>query len=205
VRDLLGGPRRHSDLLAGLPCIQTNVLASRLKEPEEDGLVVREAPTGSDRPVVYRATARVEEIQAALNALGRWGAAGMREPRKGEVVTDASLVGSLRVAGQGGTRRRVAARWRARSGSARPSRMPPPFGKISVAPDPDPAPDVEVGAAGSHGIATFDTPPRTDHGSTSGSVVDVIFSVAISPGYDCDAHSMNDMALFGLVLRGMRA
>jgi DNA-binding HxlR family transcriptional regulator len=103
VRDLLVGPRRYSDLLAGLPGIPTNVLASRLKELEEDDLVVREARTGSDRSVVYRATARAEELQAALDALGRWGAAGMQEPREGEVVADASLVGSLRVAGQGGT------------------------------------------------------------------------------------------------------
>lgn len=50
------GPRRYSDPLAGLPGIPTNVLASRLKELEEDGLVVPEARTGSDRSVVYQAT-----------------------------------------------------------------------------------------------------------------------------------------------------
>jgi len=49
-----------------------NVLASRLKELEVDGLVVREAWTGSDRSVFYRATSRAEELRAALDALGRW-------------------------------------------------------------------------------------------------------------------------------------
>ena len=53
MRDLLVGPRRYSDLLTRLPGIPTNVLASRLKErEEEDGLVIREARTGSDRAVV---------------------------------------------------------------------------------------------------------------------------------------------------------
>ena len=102
LRDLLVGPRRYSDLLAGLPGIPTSVLANRLKELEADGLVVREARAGSDRSVVYRITPRAEELVPALDALARWGAAGMREPREGEVVTDASLVGSLRVAAQGG-------------------------------------------------------------------------------------------------------
>jgi len=40
VRDLLVGPRRCSDVLAELPGIPTNVLASRLQELEEDGLTV---------------------------------------------------------------------------------------------------------------------------------------------------------------------
>src|SRR5882757_10034070 len=78
LRDLLVGPRRYSDLLAGLPGIPTNVLASRLKELEADGLVVREARAGADRSVVYRATPRAEELQPALDGLARWGAAGMR-------------------------------------------------------------------------------------------------------------------------------
>src|SRR6185369_17013031 len=89
LRDLLVAPQRYSDLLAGLPGIPTNVLAGRLKELEADGLVVREARTGADRSVVYRATPRTEELGPALDALARWGAAGMREPREGEVVTEA--------------------------------------------------------------------------------------------------------------------
>ena len=105
LRDLLVGPRRFSDLVAGLPGIPTNVLSNRLKELEADGLVVREARAGSDRSVVYRTTPRAEELRPALDALAHWGAAGMREPRAGEVVTDASLVGSLRVAARAARRR----------------------------------------------------------------------------------------------------
>jgi DNA-binding HxlR family transcriptional regulator len=41
LRELLGGPRRYSDLRAELPGIATNLLAERLKELQEAGLVDR--------------------------------------------------------------------------------------------------------------------------------------------------------------------
>jgi len=150
LRDLLVGPRRYSDLLVGLPGIPTNVLASRLKELEADGLVVREARAGADRSVVYRATPRAEELRPALDALARWGAAGMREPREGEVVTDASLVGSLRVAAQGGTppSARGPVIYEVRVGSA-VAHATVTGSEISVNPGGHPTPDlVAVGGPG---------------------------------------------------------
>jgi len=96
LRDLLVRPQRYSDLLAGLPGIPTNMLATRLKEFEQAGLVVREVRAGADRSVVYRATARAEALQPAFAAIARWGAADMREPRPGEVFTEAALVSALR-------------------------------------------------------------------------------------------------------------
>jgi DNA-binding HxlR family transcriptional regulator len=107
LRDLLVGPRRYSDLVAGLPGIPTNVLATRLKGLEEDGLVVREARSGADRSVVYRATPRAAALRPALDALSRWGAAQMRSPREGEVFTEAALVGALRAGAGGETPRRA--------------------------------------------------------------------------------------------------
>lgn len=104
LRDLLVGPRRYSDLAAGLPGIPSNLLSTRLKELEQDGLIVREARTGADRSIVYVVTDRGAELQPALDALSRWGAAAMREPREGEIVTDASLVSALRVAAEGAAR-----------------------------------------------------------------------------------------------------
>lgn len=101
LRDLLAGPRRYSELAVGLPGIPSNLLSTRLRELEDDGLVVRELRTDRRRSVVYRATPRAEQLAPALDALGRWGAAAMREPREGEVVTDASLVAALRAAAHG--------------------------------------------------------------------------------------------------------
>jgi DNA-binding HxlR family transcriptional regulator len=145
LRDLLVGARRYSDLLAGLPGIPTNVLAARLKELEADGLVVREARAGSDRSVVYRTTARADELRPALDALARWGAAGMREPRPGEVVTDTSLVGSLRVAAQGRTppRRRSTVTYEVRVGGAI-AHATITRNEVTVSSGAHPAPDLVV-------------------------------------------------------------
>jgi DNA-binding HxlR family transcriptional regulator len=98
LRDLSVGPRRYSDLAGGLPGIPTNTLASRLKELEEAGVVMRAAPAGGDRSVVYSLTPRGEELVPALDALSRWGAGGMRTPREGEIVTTASIAAALKVA-----------------------------------------------------------------------------------------------------------
>jgi DNA-binding HxlR family transcriptional regulator len=98
LRDLRVGPRRYSDLVAGLPGIPTNTLASRLKELEEEGLVTRAGSSGMERAVVYELTPRGEELGPALDALGLWGAGGMRTPREGEIVTTAAIVAALRSA-----------------------------------------------------------------------------------------------------------
>ncbi len=102
LRDLSVGPRRYSELVAGLPGIPTNTLASRLRELEDEGIVERMAPSGAERSVVYALTPRGEELGPALDALSRWGAGGMRAPREGEIVTTASITAALKVAaGQG--------------------------------------------------------------------------------------------------------
>ncbi len=108
LRDLTVGPRRYSELVAGLPGIPTNTLSTRLKELEEEGLVRRTAPTGPERSVVYALTPRGEELGPALDALSRWGAAGMRTPREGEIVTTASIISALHVAAGDGV---VPASW----------------------------------------------------------------------------------------------
>lgn len=98
LRDLSVGPRRYSELVAGLPGIPTNTLATRLKELEDEGIVERAAPAGGERSVVYGLTPRGQELGPALDALSRWGAGGMRTPREGEIVTTSSITAALRVA-----------------------------------------------------------------------------------------------------------
>jgi DNA-binding HxlR family transcriptional regulator len=39
VRDLMGGPKRYTDLASGLPGIGTNILAGRLKDLESVGVL----------------------------------------------------------------------------------------------------------------------------------------------------------------------
>ena len=75
VRDLAMGPKRFTDLLEGLPGIATNLLAQRLKELEESGLVEKAALPPPAASTVYRLTPKGESLEPAIIALGRWGAA----------------------------------------------------------------------------------------------------------------------------------
>lgn len=98
LRDLLVGPRRFSELRRGLPRIPTNVLAARLRELEDAGVVERRLLARPDTGSVYALTALGRELEPALLALGRWGARTLGDPRPGEVVTVDSLVIALRTA-----------------------------------------------------------------------------------------------------------
>jgi len=147
LRDLSVGPRRYSDLVGGLPGIPTNTLALRLKELEQEGLVIRTAPTGAERSVVYALTPRGEELGPALDALSRWGAAGMRTPREGEIVTTASIVSSFRVAaGDGVVPRSWNTSYTVRVGDVEVHVLMRD-GAITVGPGPAEAPDLIITAA----------------------------------------------------------
>ena len=83
VRELLAGPRRYSDLADGLVTVPTNLLASRLKGMEANGLVRRRplpAPAGS--VVVYELTESGEALGTAVVELARWGMATLPPTRE---------------------------------------------------------------------------------------------------------------------------
>ena len=80
---LLAGPRRFGDLQEGVPGVATNVLSSRLKQLERNGLVV--ARPYSQRPlrVEYQLTALGQELAGALRLLASWGTGDDAHPRHG--------------------------------------------------------------------------------------------------------------------------
>jgi DNA-binding HxlR family transcriptional regulator len=96
VRDLLVGPKRYTDLRAGLPKIPTNVLATRLKELESAGLVERHVQPRPSGAIVYELTPYGLDLEPVVLALGRWGARSLGELRPGEIATADSLVMALR-------------------------------------------------------------------------------------------------------------
>jgi len=65
---------RYTDLRKGLPGIPTNLLADRLDEMEKAGLVTKEAAPPPVATNLFRLTQRGRELEAAIAALGRWGA-----------------------------------------------------------------------------------------------------------------------------------
>ncbi|HYZ57933.1 MAG TPA: winged helix-turn-helix transcriptional regulator [Streptosporangiaceae bacterium] len=73
IRELLAGPRRYTELHADLPGISTDILATRLKEMEADGLLERHR-TGPPAPAwVYELTPRGRDLLPILHALAGWG------------------------------------------------------------------------------------------------------------------------------------
>src|SRR5919198_3255075 len=86
VRDLLIGPKRYSDLLAGLPGIGTNLLAQRLRELEARGLVERSTLPPPAATNVYRLTATGAALEPVVHALGRWGFQFLGLPRPSDAM-----------------------------------------------------------------------------------------------------------------------
>ncbi|MFC8419612.1 winged helix-turn-helix transcriptional regulator [Streptomyces sp. NPDC057236] len=86
VRELLAGPRRYTDLHADLPGVSTDVLASRLKDMERDGLTTRRRLPPPGAAYVYELTARGSALLPVLQSLGTWGEAELGERRPTDAV-----------------------------------------------------------------------------------------------------------------------
>jgi DNA-binding HxlR family transcriptional regulator len=74
---MLRGASRYTDLRDGLPGIATNLLAERLRDLEQAGLVAREEAPPPVATTLYRLTPRGEELRPALVELAQWGMALM--------------------------------------------------------------------------------------------------------------------------------
>jgi DNA-binding HxlR family transcriptional regulator len=74
LRELLGGPRRYSDLRAELPGIATNLLSSRLRELADEGLVESfEVPAPLARTLYRLTDAGWKYLPPVIGALARFG------------------------------------------------------------------------------------------------------------------------------------
>jgi DNA-binding HxlR family transcriptional regulator len=75
VRELLPGmPCRYTDLQYGLPGIATNMLAERLRQLEQAGIITREYAPPPVATTVFTLTARGRGLLPVIRELGRWGA-----------------------------------------------------------------------------------------------------------------------------------
>jgi DNA-binding HxlR family transcriptional regulator len=95
VRELLLGPKRFTDLRAGIPGASPDVLAIRLRELKEAGVVRQHKlppPAGSQ---VYELTDWGAELEPVVTHLGRWGSRSPTMPQDAHSSID-SLLLSLR-------------------------------------------------------------------------------------------------------------
>lgn len=93
VRELLGGPRRFTELRNVLPGISAHTLTHRLRRFEDHGLVMRTAHAETPPRVVYELTELGLSLHDILYAMKDWGDALPDEVLKRSAV---SSVGQLR-------------------------------------------------------------------------------------------------------------
>ena len=95
VRELLLGPKRFTDLRAGLPSASPNVLAQRLRELEVAGVVRRRKLPPPAASKVYELTDWGMELEPVVIGLGRWGARSPSRPHDAAIGVD-SIILALR-------------------------------------------------------------------------------------------------------------
>ena len=97
VRELLLGPKRFTDLREGLPHVSPDVLSQRLRELEEDGIVLRAKlppPAGSR---VYELTDRGAQLEPVVLELGRWGSGAAFPPGDARLGPDSAVIALMTV------------------------------------------------------------------------------------------------------------
>lgn len=93
VRELLiRGACRYTDLRQGLPGIATNLLAIRLRELEEAGVLISEEAPPPVARKLFRLTKRGEALAPVVEALGRWGAPLLAQPKRSDAFRSHWLV-----------------------------------------------------------------------------------------------------------------
>ena len=92
VRELLLGPKRFTDLRAGLPNVSPDILAQRLRELEQVDVVRRASlpPPAASR--VYELTDRGRELEPVILALGSWGSGAPFPPGDAKLGVDSTVI-----------------------------------------------------------------------------------------------------------------
>lgn len=95
VRELMLGPKRFTDLRDGLPQASPNVLAQRLRDLEQAGVVQRRRLPPPAASAVYELTEWGLELEPVLQSLGRWASRSPLMPAGASIGLD-SFVLALR-------------------------------------------------------------------------------------------------------------
>jgi DNA-binding HxlR family transcriptional regulator len=89
VRELLLGPQRFTDLRHALPGASSNLIADRLRELHDRGVVARRTLPPPAAARVYELTRWGRELEPVLLALGEW---GLKVPRPEPFTLSATSV-----------------------------------------------------------------------------------------------------------------
>lgn len=72
IRSLLSCDRRFGEIADMVPGVSGRLLAARLRELEEAGIVLREVDPGPPVRVTYSLTKAGAELEGTISALGEW-------------------------------------------------------------------------------------------------------------------------------------
>jgi DNA-binding HxlR family transcriptional regulator len=92
VRELVLGPKRFSDLRAGLRGVAPDVLSQRLRELEGAGVLRRATLPPPNGARVYELTEWGQELEPLVLGLGRWGSRAPFPASEAELGPDAFVI-----------------------------------------------------------------------------------------------------------------
>jgi DNA-binding HxlR family transcriptional regulator/putative sterol carrier protein len=96
IRDLLVGPKRYKDLLNGAPGIGTNLLATRLHDLEDLGLVQRSALPSPSSSTMYELTEAGRALEPLILDMGLWAMRYLGPPRETDAILPSAYFLGLR-------------------------------------------------------------------------------------------------------------
>jgi len=97
IRELFARDSRYSDLRDALPRIATNLLAERLRQLQEAGVIEAYDAPPPVRATVYRLTARGRDLRPAMRALVAWGLPLMATGQGADAFRTQWLVMAVRI------------------------------------------------------------------------------------------------------------
>ncbi|MGI8714579.1 MAG: winged helix-turn-helix transcriptional regulator [Solirubrobacteraceae bacterium] len=92
VRELIHGPKRFTDLRAGLPSVSADMLAQRLRDLETGGIVSRRTLPPPAAARVYELTEWGSALEPVLLALGRFGSRAPLSDEPPPLSVDAAVM-----------------------------------------------------------------------------------------------------------------
>lgn len=143
VRELLLGPRRFTDLRDGLPGVANNLLADRLRQLQDDGLVSRRELPPPAASTVYELTESGRELREPVHALIRWGGRWMISGPRDDEFRPEWLVLALDALGAGQTQPDTIIEFNLSDTTIRLTRIE---GRLAIADTSQRQPDVRVTA-----------------------------------------------------------
>ena len=95
VRELMRGPKRYTDLVGSLPGIGTNILATRLRDLEQHGVIGRRTLPPPAASKVYELTEYGQGLRPMMRELALWGARSLGPPTDDSVMFPGWLANAL--------------------------------------------------------------------------------------------------------------